>query len=289
MHFGVQFFPTDLTIQPIDLAKACEERGFESLWFAEHSHIPTSRATPFSGMQNAAPLPEKYWRTHDAIVALTAAATVTDRLRVGTGVSLVAQHDPIWLAKQVASLDRISGGRFMLGVGYGWNVEEMRGHGVDFHHRREMLREKILMMRSLWSEDVASFSGEHVSLEPSWAWPKPSQKPHPPIFLGAPLGPKSLLHLVEFCDGWMPNRLYATELDVKVKTIRSALEDAGRDPDGFTFTFYSTPDESPGFLASLRELGFARVIFSVESLAPNQVLARLDQLTGVVENYRRGA
>jgi probable F420-dependent oxidoreductase len=285
MHFGIQIFPTDQTIQPIDLAKACEDRGFESLWLAEHSHIPISRETPFNRTENAPPLPEKYWRTHDSIVSLTAAAAVTDQLRLGTGISLVAQHDPIWMAKQVATLDQISAGRVLLGVGYGWNVEEMRGHGVEFNQRRELLREKVLMMKSLWTEDVASFQGRHVSLESSWAWPKPAQLPHPPILLGAPLGPKTLAHLVEFCDGWVPNRLYISDLDAKVKTIRSALEEAGRDPERFSFTLYSTPDESLDYLASLQRLGFARVVFSVESSSPREVLARLDQLSEIAAQY----
>ena len=286
MQFGIQIFPTDQTIQPIELGKACEERGFESLWFAEHSHIPISRETPFNRSPDAPPLPEKYWRTHDTIVALTAVAASTERLRLGTGISLVAQHDPIWMAKQVASIDQMSAGRFLLGVGYGWNVEEMRGHSVDFKRRRDVLREKILTMRSLWTEEVAAFQGEHVNLEPSWAWPKPAQRPHPPILLGAPLGPKTLAHLVEFCDGWIPNRLYISDLDSKVDSIRAALEEADRDPDQFIFTLYSTPDESLDYLASLQKLGFERVIFPVESLPPREVLTRLDQLADIVEKYR---
>ncbi len=144
-------------------------------------------------------------------------------------------------------------------------------------------------MKSLWTEDVASFLGSHVTLEPSWAWPKPAQRPHPPILLGAPLGPKTLAHIVEFCDGWIPNRLYISDLDVKVKTIRTALEKAGRDPDRFIFTLYSTPDESLDYLATLHKLGFARVVFPVESMPPRDVLSRLDQLAGIVEKYRSGA
>lgn len=289
MDFGIQIFPTDRTIQPMELGKACEERGFESLWFAEHSHIPISRETPFNRSTDAPPLPEKYWRMHDAIVALTAVAACTERLRLGTGISLVAQHDPIWMAKQVASIDQISAGRFLLGVGYGWNVEEMRGHSVAFNQRRDLLREKILTMRSLWTEEVASFQGEHINLEPSWAWPKPAQRPHPPILLGAPLGPKTLAHLVEFCDGWVPNRLYISDLESKVDSIRAALEEADRDPEQFIFTLYSTPDESLDYLASLQKLGFARVIFPVESLPPREVLTRLDQLADIVEKYRGSA
>ena len=175
MHIGIFMFPTDKSIQPAALARACEERGFESLWFPEHSHIPTSRETPWGGRPELGPLPEEYWRTHDQFVALAAAAAVTEKLRFGTGITLVAQRDPIWLAKEVASLDMISGGRFELGIGYGWCVEEMRNHKLDYKKRREILREYILLMKELWTRDEASFEGEFVKFERSWAWPKPTR------------------------------------------------------------------------------------------------------------------
>ena len=183
MEIGVIIFPTDKAIQPIPLAKEVESRGFESLWFPEHSHIPCSRETPWGGMKNAPPLPEEYWRSHDQFVALAACAAATTKLRVGTGITLVAQRDPIWLAKEIASLDMISNGRFDFGIGYGWNVEEMRNHKLDFTKRRDILREHILLMKELWTKEEASFHGEHVQFEKSWAWPKPVQKPHPPIWM----------------------------------------------------------------------------------------------------------
>ena len=169
MDLGVMIFPTDKTIQPVQLAKEAEARGFESLWFPEHSHIPTSRETPWGGAKKAPPLPEMYWRSHDPFVALGACAAVTEKLRLGTGITLVAQRDPIWLAKECASLDMISNGRFELGVGYGWCVEEMRNHGLDYKKRREILRENVLLMRELWTQDEASFAGQHVQFEKSWA------------------------------------------------------------------------------------------------------------------------
>ena len=203
MDLGVMIFPSDQAIQPIQLAKEVEARGFESLWFPEHSHIPTSRQTPWGGMKNAPPLPEMYWRSHDPFVALAACAAVTEKIRLGTGITLVAQRDPIWLAKECASLDMISNGRFELGVGYGWCVEEMRNHGLDFKQRRSILRENVLLMRELWTKDEASYSGKHIQFEESWAWPKPVQK-QLPVVMGGAAGPKTAAHIAEFCDGWMP-------------------------------------------------------------------------------------
>jgi len=189
MKLGVTMFPTDKAISPVRLAREAEDRGFESLWLPEHSHIPTSRTTPRGGVAGAGPLPEMYWRTIDQFVALAAAASVTSHILLATGVCLVAQRDPIWLAKEVASLDTLSGGRVLFGIGYGWNKEEMAQHGIAYQDRRRILREKILAMQALWTEDVASFEGEFVHLEPSWAWPKPVQHPHPPIILGGDAGP----------------------------------------------------------------------------------------------------
>ena len=160
-------FPTDTAIRPDDLARVVEARGFDSLWFPEHSHIPSSRATPWGGVEGAPPLPDHYWRSHEAFIALAYAAAVTTKLRLGTGVSLVAQRDPIWTAKEVASLDHLSGGRVIFGVGYGWNREEMAQHGTRYLDRRTLMREKILMMRALWTQDEALFHGELLDLEPS--------------------------------------------------------------------------------------------------------------------------
>ena len=190
MDIGVLIFPTDQTIEPIELAHEADARGFESLWFPEHSHIPTSRVTPWGGAEGAPPLPEFYWRTHDPFVSLAACAAVTTDIKVATGICLVAQRDPIHTAKEVASLDRISNGRFLFGVGYGWNKEEMAHHGTAYTERRDMLRENILAMKQLWTEDEASFAGDHVQFSSSWAWPKPTQDGGPPVIMGGNAGPR---------------------------------------------------------------------------------------------------
>ena len=283
MDFGISFFPTDQTLQPVELARAVEDRDFDSLWFAEHSHIPTSRATPWGGRDSAPPLPEKYWRTHDAFVALGAAAAVTDRLLLGTGITLVAQRDPVWTAKEVASLDVISGGRFQFGIGYGWNKEEMATHGTAYTDRRDMLREHVLAMKSLWTEEVAEFEGEYVSLEPSWAWPKPAQDPHPPILMGAGAGPKTIAHMVEFCDGWIP--LGRHDIGESTAEVLQAVEDAGRDPDEFQLVSYGTKPTAE-FVDRLAELGFEHAVFAVDSTSPDQVLERLDELADFTHQYR---
>ena len=231
MHIGALIFPTDLSIRPDRLAAELESRGFESLWVTEHTHIPTSRRTPWPG---GPVLPEEYRRTLDPYVALTAAAAVTERLRLGTGITLVAQHDPIALAKTVASLDLLSGGRVLLGIGVGWNEDEMEHHGVDPARRRAVAREHVLAMRELWTQEEASFDGEYVRFSPSWSWPKPVCDPHPPIIMGGAGGPITFRHVVEYCDGWMPihgRRNIADKLD----DLRRAADDGrpghGDDPD----------------------------------------------------------
>ena len=275
MDIGVIIFPTDQAIQPMPLAQACEARGFESLWFPEHSHIPTSRETPYGGRPDLGPLPEEYKRTHDQFLALTACAAVTQKLRLGTGITLVAQRDPIWLAKEVASLDMISGGRFELGIGYGWNVEEMRNHGLNFQKRREILREHILLMKELWTKDEASFSGEFVKFEKSWAWPKPTQKPHPPILMGGAAGPKTAAHIAEFCDGWMPiGGLY--DFDGGLKDIHKACQAIGRDPATIDLGVFFVAPPSAENLKGLPEKGVKRVILPLPPKGAEVVLPLLD-------------
>ena len=274
MHIGVFIFPTDTTLQPVDLARAVEDRGFESLWLPEHSHIPASRRTPWGGRKGAPPLPEMYWRTHDQFVALGAAAAVTETLKLGTGITLVAQRDPIWLAKQVASLDTISGGRVLFGIGYGWNKEEMAHHGVRYTERRAIVREHVLAMQRIWTEDEASFDGDHVSFEPSWSWPKPVQRPHPPIVMGGAAGPKTLRDIAEFCDGWMPIG-GRHELGSKLGALRDALAAAGRAPDAVELGVFGAPPDAAK-LAALAELGVARAVLSVPPENPEEVLATLD-------------
>jgi probable F420-dependent oxidoreductase len=272
MHLGVVMFPTDRAIQPVALAREVEARGLESLWFPEHSHIPVSRKTPWPG---GADLPEMYWRTHDQFVALSAAAAATSRIRLGTGICLVAQRDPIWLAKEVASLDAISNGRVILGVGFGWNREEMAQHGVDYAKRRALVREKILAMKRLWTQDVASFEGELVRLEPSWAWPKPVQKPHPKILLGGGPGPKMFAAVAEYADGWMPID-GRDDVFGSLAALRRAWKDAGRSESALELDVFGTRADSDG-LARIRDQGAVRAILGLPAAGPEVVVPLLDR------------
>ncbi len=275
MQLGVYIFPTDTTIDPATLAAAVEAHGFESLWFPEHSHIPASRATPWGGVADAPPLPEMYWRTHDQFVALMAAAAATTNLKVGSGITLVAQRDPIWLAKQVATVDVLSGGRMLFGVGYGWNKEEMAHHGVVYTERRALLRERVLMMKELWTADEASYHGEMITLEPSWAYPKPLQKPHPPIIMGGAAGPKTFAHIAEFCDGWMP--IYGRHpITDKIEEMKRAATDAGRDPGSLEVGVFNAPRD-PDQLDELAVAGVTRALFSLPAASPEVVLEKLDE------------
>jgi len=276
MPLGVMMFPTDQTIEPVELARAVEERGFDSLWFPEHTHIPTTRKTPYPAGE---PLPPEYFRTHDPFVALAMAAAVTTTLKVGTGICLVAQHDPIVLAKQVASLDRLSGGRFIFGIGYGWNVDEMEDHGVDPRERRDVVREKVLAMRALWSQEEASFNGEHVDLPPSWMWPKPLQQPGPPVLIGGAAGPTLLRHVVEYADGWMP--IGGRGLTEKLPELRRLAEESGRDPATVRVSvFGARPDAE--VLDHYAELGVDRTILGLPPASRDKVLPVLDRLAALL-------
>ncbi len=279
MKLGVYIFPTDTTIDPAALARAVEERGFESLWFPEHSHIPASRRTPWGGVADAPPLPEMYWRTYDQFVALMAAAAATTTLRVGSGITLVAQRDPIWLAKQVASVDVLSGGRLLFGIGYGWNKEEMAQHGTEYTERRALLREKVLLMKALWTQDEAAFQGDLLELQPSWAWPKPLQKPHPPIVMGGAAGPKTFSHIIEFCDGWMP--IYGRH-PIQMEAMREAASAAGRDPATIEVGVFNAPRDADE-LQRLAGSGVARALFSLPAAAPDVVLEKLDKYASYLD------
>ncbi|MFQ5555110.1 MAG: LLM class F420-dependent oxidoreductase [Acidimicrobiia bacterium] len=283
MRIGLMMFPTDGAIQPVDLGRAAEEHGFESLWFPEHSHIPVSRRTPWGGMKDAPPLPEYYWRTHDQFVAFAAIAATTTSLRLCTGITLVAQRDPLWLAKQVASLDVISGGRVVFGVGYGWNKEEMAHHGVRYTERRAMLREKVLAMKALWTEDETSFEGDHVAFQASWSWPKPAQKPHPPVVLGGAPGPRTLGDVVEFCDGWMP--IYGRHDVVEaIARLHRVAEDAGRDPTSIEIGVFSAPPDVAK-LEGLAHAGVQRAVIALPPLPADEVLPRIERHAGLIERF----
>jgi probable F420-dependent oxidoreductase len=280
MELGALIFPTDLSIRPDALAVALEERGFESLWVTEHTHIPTSRRTPWPGGPD---LPEEYRRTLDPFVALTAAAAVTSRLRLGTGICLVAQHDPIVLAKTTASLDLVSDGRLALGIGVGWNEEEMADHGVDPARRRAVAREKVLAMRELWTQEEASYDGEFVHVESCWSWPKPVQAPHPPILMGGAGGPVTFRHVVEYCDGWMPIHGRRAVLD-KLPLLRRTAEEAGRDPDSIELGVFGLPGD-PAVIEDYRAAGFRRGILGVPPADEATVLSVLDGYAGLLGQY----
>ena len=200
MKIGISMFPTDYSIRPDELAQAAEERGFESLWFPEHTHIPTSRKSPWPG---GPVLPDVYKQSLDPFLALMAAATVTKRIKLATGICLVVERDPIHTAKNVATLDYLSGGRFIFGIGGGWNAEEMANHGTAFKTRFTLMRERIEAMKAIWTNDVAEYHGEHVDFDPLWAWPKPVQKPHPPIIVGGEF-PHGAKRAIAYGNGWMP-------------------------------------------------------------------------------------
>lgn len=271
MNLGITIFATDTSIQPVELARAVEERGFESLFVPEHTHIPVSRKTPYPAGE---PLPEEYFRTHDPFVALGAAAAVTTNLTVGTGICLVAQHDPIDLAKQIASLDMISGGRFVFGIGYGWNVDEMNDHGIDYALRRDIVRERMLAIESLWKDEVASFEGQHVHLPPSYAWPKPVQQPRPPVLIGGAAGPKLFAAIAEYADGWIP--IGGRGLTENLPKLKAAFEAAGRDPESVRITVFGAQPDA-GKLDHYRELGVERVVFWLPPAPSDTVLPILDK------------
>jgi probable F420-dependent oxidoreductase len=276
MEFGITMFPTDLSIGPIELARACEERGFVSLYVPEHTHIPTSRTTPAPAGE---PLAEEYKRSLDPFVTLTAAAAVTEHLRVGTGIALVAQRDPIVTAKEVASLDLVSGGRFVFGIGFGWNVEELADHGVAFVDRRAVVAERIAAMKALWTEDEGGYTGEYVDFPPSFSWPKPVQKPHPPILLGGGGGPKLFDAIAAYGDGWMP--IGGAGVRKALPELHAAMEAAGRDPAELTIIpFGVLPD--PGKIAYYGEIGFDEVVFRIPPAPAEKVLPVLDRLAEFV-------
>lgn len=277
MHFGVQMFATDEAIRVDELARAAEERGFESLWLPEHTHIPASRRSPWPG---GPVLPREYSRTHDLFVALATAAAVTTRLKVASGICLLVERDPITTAKEVASLDVLSNGRLLFGIGAGWNAEEMAHHGTDFRTRWQLLRERVLAMKKIWTEDEPAFDGELVHFEPLWSWPKPVQKPHPPILLGGH-GRRALERVVDYCDGWLPIGLRAGDLGAGIAALHGIAAAKGRDPRTLSVSVYGVPMR-PDDVARLRDLGVERVVFGLPPAGRDTVLPLLDRGAEVV-------
>lgn len=277
MDIGVTMFATDQAIGPIELARAVEARGFSSLYVPEHTHIPASRRTP--PPTGDTELPEEYKRTLDPFAALSAAAAVTTHIRIGTGICLLAQRDPIVTAKAMATIDHLSGGRFVCGLGFGWNREEMEHHGVDFGRRREVVREKALAMQRLWADERASFHGEFVRFEESWSWPKPWQRPRPPVLLGGAPGPKLFAHIAEYGDGWMP--IGGAGVGAALPHLRRAMEQAGRDPATLQVVPFGTvPD--PGKLEYYASIGVTEVALRIPSAPADTVLPVLDRYAALL-------
>jgi probable F420-dependent oxidoreductase len=277
MHVGALIFPTDRTIRPEVLAPELEARGFESFWVAEHTHIPVSRRTPYPG---GGDLPDMYWRTMDPFVALTAAALSTERLKVGTGICLVNQHHPINVAKQTASIDLLSNGRFLFGVGVGWNEDEMAHHGTDPAKRRATARERILATKALWTEAEAEFHGEFVDFSPSVSYPKPAQAPHPPVIMGGAGGPVTFRHVVEYCDGWMPIHGRADPLE-RLPLLRQMAEEAGRDPADIEVSIYGCAMRAE-VVERYREAGVDRVVFWLPASEPDAVMSTVEHAATLI-------
>lgn len=276
MKFGIAIFPTDYAISMTELGPAVEEAGFESLWVAEHSHIPVSRLSPYPG---GGELPRMYMHTLDPFIALTAAALATKTLKVGTGICLLIQRDPIHTAKSAASVDVLSNGRFLFGVGGGWNREEMADHGTAFETRWKLLREKVEAIKALWTNDEAEYHGDMVDFDKTWCWPKPVQKPHPPILLGGN-GPNTLKRVIAYADEWMPNRGAALQ---RIPELREMEEQAGR--GHIPVTFY--PQAGAGDIERAAASGVERCIFYLPPDGRAPALTKLDELTRLVEPYRK--
>ena len=279
MKFGVAMFMTDYSISPTELARAVEERGLESLWAPEHSHIPLPRVSPWPG---GGDLPKQYYDVMDPFVVLSAAAAVTDRIKLGTGVCLVIQRNPIQVAKEVASLDQISGGRFLFGVGGGWNAEEMANHGTAFKSRFKLMRERIEAMKAIWTEKEPEYSGEMVNLSKMMTWPKPVQKPYPPVIVGGGF-PHAARRAIRYGDGWIPlgGRM---DLPALVDEFYKMAEEAGRKREALPLTSFGVSLEGDS-IAKSAGVGIDRVVISLPSEAADKTLPVLDQIAEVAGKY----
>ncbi len=272
MHFGVTIFPTEYAIPMNDLGCAAEERGFESLWVSEHTHIPVSRRSPWPG---GAELPKMYYDTFDPFVALASAAAATSRIRLATGICLVVERDPIHTAKLVASLDQLSGGRFALGVGGGWNLEEMENHGTRPESRFKLLRERIEAMKAIWTEEKAEYHGDFVDFDPIFMWPKPIQKPHPPIHVGGGF-PGGARRAIRYGDGWMPIGGRDGDIAELLPRFREMARDAGRDPEALEVSVFAA-EASESALARQRDAGISRAVLMLPPTSRDEILPILDR------------
>jgi probable F420-dependent oxidoreductase len=278
LQVGLTLFPTDYSILPAELAVAAEERGFESLWFPDHTHIPLARRSPWPGGPE---LPKMYYDLMEPFISLATAASVTRRLRLGTGVCLLVQRDPLQTAKDVASLDRLSQGRFLFGVGAGWNAEEMADHGTRFETRGRLLRERIEALKVIWTQKKPEYHGEFVDFAPMMSWPKPVQTPHPPIHVGGGW-PQGARRAVRWGDGWMP--IHGRDA-IDPARFRALAEQAGRDPASLELSVYAPPPDE-AVLARLREAGVDRVVFGLPPAPRDEILPLLDARAKLMERLR---
>ncbi|MBM3775581.1 MAG: LLM class F420-dependent oxidoreductase [Acidobacteria bacterium] len=277
MDFGITMFPTDYAVSPIDLCRAAEDAGFESFLLPEHSHIPVSRETPFPA---GGEIPREYKHTHDPFVALGACAAITSTIKLGTGLCLLVQRDPILTAKAVASLDHLSKGRALFGVGAGWNVEEMRNHGTDYHTRWSLLRERVLAVKAIWSHEEAAFHGRHVDFDAIWQWPKPVGRPS--IILGGN-GPGILARVVDYADEWMPISSRAGQpLEERIEELTRLAAEAGRGP--IPVSVYGARPR-PDALEQLQKAGVSRAVFWLQPGPPEEVLPRVIELGQLARQF----
>jgi probable F420-dependent oxidoreductase len=273
MRIGAFYFPTDYGINLAELGRALEDRGFASLFVPEHTHIPVSRRTPFPG---GGELPKRYAHTHDPFVGLAFAAAATKKLLVGTGICLVPQHEPIVTAKAIATLDQLSNGRFVFGIGGGWNVDEMENHGARYETRFKMMREYVLAMKALWTQEEASFKGEFVNFEPVWSWPKPAQRPHPPIILGGETD-HTLRRVIDYCDGWFPRPRGGFDPVQGVARLRQMAQAKGRDPATLMTIVFGAPNDAK-VLESYEKAGIESALLAIPDDSPDDILRYLDKI-----------
>jgi len=285
VDFGVSYFPTDKALAPAELAQMLEERGFESFFVTEHTHIPASRETPYPA---GGDLPEEYWRTHDPFVALMSAAQATERIKVGTAICLLVERDPIITAKEAASVDVLSGGRLLFGVGAGWNREEMANHGTDPSRRFSLLRERVEAVRQIWTSDEATYQGEFVEFDRIRCWPKPLQPGGPPVLLGGN-GPKVLDRVLAFADEWLPNRIGAEEHNIpRIEELGRRAADAGRDPIPVSLQI---PPRDVDSMHRYEEAGVTRFVFMLrpeDAVDASAAARKLDEWAGRMEAYAAG-
>jgi probable F420-dependent oxidoreductase len=280
MKLGVTMFATDYAIRPDELARECEARGFESIWFPEHTHIPASRKSPWPG---GGELPKEYWHTHDLFVALMAAAAVTKTIKIGSGICLVIERDPILMAKEVASVDALSNGRLLFGIGGGWNAEEMEHHGTPFKKRWKVLRERIEAMKEIWTKEEAEYHGEFVNFDKIWSYPKPAQKPNPPILLGT-MSAKGIDRVVRYCNGWIPVGVTPKTLPAALQDLKLHAERAGRKASEFPVSIFGAPGKEDT-LNQFRDQGVDRAVLWLPSAGKEKILPMLDDYAKLLPKF----